>query len=446
MRKTAMAAMTGRLAWAVALALAACGSADPSANASAALAPGIAASAPAPVAAAAAIAPQDDLFAFAAGAQFVAKPDDNEYADASYGPYNLIDESDSTDWRAQGGKPATLVLELAERTKLTRVSFDTAGLNIEEKAVKGIRVEVSDTSPTDGFTQALATELKKVAKGQSFPITATGRWVRITALSNYGADNYGLIGVHGYGEQLTHSATIAGLSGSYDGNSGLGNLRLKQEGTRVTGCYDYRGGQISGGTEGRVMKVELSEEGVSGGRDKQIGLFSISSDGNYLFGLTRALDSDVSTALFSVYSANKVSGAIGDCPAIADWKGQAAKSQLSTALEKSGRARLDGINFDFNADVIRPESRPLLDQVAAMLKEHGDWTVTLEGHTDNVGGPAFNKDLSTRRAAAVKAYLASAGVSAARLTSIGFGFDKPVASNDTQSGRAENRRVEIVKT
>lgn len=445
MRRTAIAAMAGRLAWIVALALAACGSADPSANASSALAPGTAATASVPGAAPVA-APQDDLFAFAAGAQFVAKPDDNEYADASYGPYNLIDESDSTDWRAQGGKPATLVLELAERTKLTRVSFDTAGLNIEEKAVKGIRVEVSDTSATDGFTQALATELQKVANGQSFPIAATGRWVRITALSNYGAENYGLIGVHGYGEQLTHSATIAGLSGSYDGNSGLGNLRLKQEGTRVTGCYDYRGGLISGGTEGRMMKVELSEEGLSGGRDRQIGLFSISSDGKYLFGLTRGVDGDGSTALFSVYSANKVSGAIGDCPAIADWKGQAAKSQLSAALEKSGRARLDGINFDFNADVIRPESRPLLDQVAAMLKEHGDWTVTLEGHTDNVGGPAFNKDLSTRRAAAVKAYLATAGVPAARLTSIGFGFDKPVASNDTQSGRAENRRVEIVKT
>jgi outer membrane protein OmpA-like peptidoglycan-associated protein len=442
MRKTAM---TRRLAWVVALALAACGSADPSANASSTLAPGTAATAAAPAAATAA-APQEDLFAFAAGAQFVAKPDDNEYADASYGPYNLIDESDSTDWRAQGGKPATLVLELAERTKLTRVSFDTAGLNIEEKAVKGVRVEVSDTSATDGFTQVLATELKKVAKGQSFPITATGRWVRITALSNYGAENYGLIGVHGYGEQLTHSATIAGLSGSYDGNSGLGNVRLKQEGTRVTGCYDYRAGLISGGTEGRMMKVELSEESSSGGRDKQIGLFSISSDGNYLFGLTRGIDDDASAALFSVYSANKVSGAIGDCPAIADWKGQAAKSQLSTALEKSGRARLDGINFDFNADVIRPESRPLLDQVAAMLKEHGDWNVTLEGHTDNVGGPAFNKDLSTRRAAAVKAYLATAGVPAARLASIGFGFDKPVASNDTQSGRAENRRVEIVKT
>jgi outer membrane protein OmpA-like peptidoglycan-associated protein len=80
------------------------------------------------------------------------------------------------------------------------------------------------------------------------------------------------------------------------------------------------------------------------------------------------------------------------------------------------------------------------------LKEHIDWNITLEGHTDNVGGGQFNKDLSARRAAAVKAYLAKAGVPETRLVSAGFGFDKPVASNDTEIGRAENRRVEIVKT
>lgn len=428
------------LAGAIALALAACGAGNPGANAAAGT-PDAAATAAAKPAA----APPEDLFAFAAGAQFVAKPDDNEYADANYGPYNLLDESDTTDWMAAAGKPAVFVLELAERTRLDRVSFDTEGLNIDAKAVKGIRVEVSDTSASDGFTEVLSAELKQATKGQSFPVKATGRWVRITALSNYGADYYGLIGVHGYGEQLTHNATITGLSGTYDGHSGLGALRLKQEGTRVTGCYDYRNGLISGGTEGRVMKVELSEEGLNGTREKQIGLFSISSDGKYLFGLTRAIDSDASRSLFSVYSADKVDPSIGDCPAIPDWKGQAAKSQLSTALEKNGRARLDGINFDFNSDTIRVESEPLLDQVAAMLKEHGDWTVTLEGHTDNVGGASFNLDLSTRRAAAVKTYLIKAGVPAARLSSKGFGFDKPVASNDTQGGRAENRRVEIAK-
>jgi hypothetical protein len=152
----------------VALTLAACGSANSGANASTATLQGVAAATRSTPAAA-----KEDLFAFAAGAQFVAKPDDNQYEDANYGPHNLIDESDYTDWSAQSGKSAVLVLELAERTKLDRVSFDTAGLNIDAKAVRGIRVEVSDTSPTDGFKQVLATELKQQTKGQSFPVAAT---------------------------------------------------------------------------------------------------------------------------------------------------------------------------------------------------------------------------------------------------------------------------------
>lgn len=432
-------AALGRQPWIIALALAACGSGDAASNALSAAAE------PAAKSAATATAAKDDLFAFAAGAQFVAKPEDNIYEDANAGPYNLIDESEWTDWSVQADKPAVLVLELAERTRLDRIAFDTDGLNVDAKAVKGIRVEVSDTSATDGFTQVLATELKTRANGQSFTISATGRWVRITALSTHGAEYYGLMGVHGYGTQLTHNAAIGELSGTYEGHNGIGALRLKREGTRVVGCYDYRNGLIAGGAEGRVFKAELSEDGVDGGVARQIGLFSLSSDGKYLFGLTRALGGDVKSALFQIYSADKIDKSIGDCPAIPDWKGSAAKSQLTAALEKSGRARLDGINFDFNSDVIRPESKPLLDQVAAMLKEHGDWKVTLEGHTDNVGGAAFNQDLSARRAAAVNAHLIGAGVPAARLAARGFGFEKPVATNDTQGGRAQNRRVEIVK-
>ena len=69
----------------------------------------------------------------------------------------------------------------------------------------------------------------------------------------------------------------------------------------------------------------------------------------------------------------------------------------------------------------------------------------IEGHTDNVGGQAFNQLLSERRAAAVNSYLTSGGVDAARLSSAGFGFSKPVATNDSEVGRAQNRRVERVK-
>jgi OOP family OmpA-OmpF porin len=398
-------------------------------------------------------APSDDLFAYAAGAQFVQIPAGNDYGDLNYGPINMIDESLVTDWTSEAaGKPAILVLELAERTAISRLAFDTAGMLRDEKSPRKITVEISDVSATEGYKTVLATELKSGINGQSFPVSApgpsapaVGRYVRLTISSNYGDDYYGLTGFHGYGEQLTHSATIADVSGTYEGASGWGKVRLKQEGSRVTGCYDYREGIIAGGVEGRLLKVEMTEKVDGGGTDRQLGLFYFSKDGKFTFGLTRQPGEDASRSLAAKYSANKVSNDIGDCPAIADWHGKAAKSQLSAELLNDGRARLDGVNFDFSAATIQPGSRSLLDQVARMLDENAAWQITLEGHTDDVGGAAFNKDLSERRAAAVRAYLVSAGIAPGRLSTVGFGLEQPVASNQTQSGRAQNRRVEIVR-
>jgi len=73
------------------------------------------------------------------------------------------------------------------------------------------------------------------------------------------------------------------------------------------------------------------------------------------------------------------------------------------------------------------------------------WTVTIEGHTDNIGTDADNLSLSQRRANAVLAAVTAAGVGPDRLTAVGFGESKPIASNDTLEGRARNRRVELAR-
>jgi outer membrane protein OmpA-like peptidoglycan-associated protein len=88
----------------------------------------------------------------------------------------------------------------------------------------------------------------------------------------------------------------------------------------------------------------------------------------------------------------------------------------------------------------------VLKEIAATLKEHGDLKILIEGHTDNVGAAASNLALSDQRAAAVKAALvADYGLSADRITTQGLGDTKPSAPNTTAAGRAQNRRVEIVK-
>jgi len=104
------------------------------------------------------------------------------------------------------------------------------------------------------------------------------------------------------------------------------------------------------------------------------------------------------------------------------------------------------IHFEFDKDIIRKESFPILDAVVEVLVKNPKIKIEVQGHTDNKGSPAYNKGLSDRRAAAVKKYLVGHGVEAARLTSHGYGMEVPIVKNDTDQNRALNRRVQFVRT
>lgn len=394
-------------------------------------------------------AANDDLFAFAAGARFVQSPADADFHQMAYSPLNMLDESAITDWRGKAAQPAVFVIELPERAAISRLAFDSAPFLRDGQTLKRVKVEISDTSATAGFATLLETDLKMATREQDFPLATAGegRWVRLTVESNYGDEYYGLSGFRGYGRQLSQgTAHIENVSGTYRGSSGWGRLHLKQEGSRVVGCYDYREGLIAGGIEGNLLKVEMTEHINAERTETWLGLFALAPGSKEIFGLTRRAADTPNQGYSAYYSGVRESDDIGDCPAIPGWRtASAAQSQLAEQLTTERRARLDGINFAFNSAVIEAASKPLLDQVVGMLKDKADWRITLEGHTDNIGGAAFNARLSTERAAAVKAYLIAGGVDGARLESQGFGFDRPVATNDTQAGRAQNRRVEIVR-
>jgi len=115
-------------------------------------------------------------------------------------------------------------------------------------------------------------------------------------------------------------------------------------------------------------------------------------------------------------------------------------------LAGEGRIVTHGILFDTGSDVIKPESGPTLRSILALLQEDPALKFAVEGHTDDQGGPKVNGPLSEKRAAAVKAWLVKQGVAGDRLTSKGLGQSKPIDSNETLEGRANNRRVEFVKT
>jgi outer membrane protein OmpA-like peptidoglycan-associated protein len=105
---------------------------------------------------------------------------------------------------------------------------------------------------------------------------------------------------------------------------------------------------------------------------------------------------------------------------------------------------LRGVNFDFDKATLRPDAIPILDEAARTLKTESSLLVSVEGHTDSRGTDEYNQALSVRRATTVRNYLSEHGVDAGRLTVVGHGESRPVASNDTDDGRAQNRRVELL--
>ena len=122
------------------------------------------------------------------------------------------------------------------------------------------------------------------------------------------------------------------------------------------------------------------------------------------------------------------------------------ESGVAQQLAQAKRADVYGIYFNFASDELRPESEPVLQEIAAALQAHPDWKLTVNGHTDSIGNDAANLDLSRRRSVAVRKALAERfQVDASRLLTDGFGASQPKESNDTAGGRALNRRVELVR-
>lgn len=104
------------------------------------------------------------------------------------------------------------------------------------------------------------------------------------------------------------------------------------------------------------------------------------------------------------------------------------------------------VNFDFNSSNLTSLAKSNLDKLVTVLKNNPDTNINIYGHTDNIGSDAVNLRISGQRAAAVKNYFTAQGVSASRLFTEGLGKSSPVASNDTDAGRAKNRRVEFAIT
>ena len=386
-------------------------------------------------------ADEKDLLSFFSGALIVKKT--AEYG-SGWTAENAIDENPESGWASPENEISnrSFVVELPEKTVLKSLSFDTAHTEDEDRGAKEITIEISDMSADSGFQEIARVSLKNKTDNQRFPASReiAGRFVRVSFGANQGSSRYvELMNIRGFGQQLTKTP-LENVSGTY--STDYGDFHIKQEGTSVIGCYEQQSGLIKGGIEDRIMKLNWSE--ADGDKGPAVMVFT--NDGKKMVGRWWNSDQDVLKAVGGQWNGAKKSNDVGACPNLPNLsKANQAQNQITDDLKKTGRATVYGINFDTGSDVIKPESKTVLDEITALLKENKDWKMTVEGHTDNVGGADYNQNLSEKRAAAVRDFLVKAGIEAARLNSAGFGMSKPVASNESTFGRAQNRRVELVK-
>lgn len=379
------------------------------------------------------------LVSLAAGAIVVKRP--SEWA-LFQSAFNLIDERPASIWASALNETSrqTIVIALAERTALEIVEFDSgsAELQFHGCSANEITVEMSDTGEDARFLPIARVSLADRANGQRFRTTADvpGRWVRLTIENNHGSKSVTELGeFRAYGRQLTHTP-FPDVTGIYEAYM-TGEIHFKQEGSSIAGCYETLHGRITGGVSGHVFTFTWIEN--TGGAAPGHGVMVFTPDASQFASLWWGPNDGGGYGRLVIGSRKSV--AKWSCPDSSVGVG----GQIASAIEASGRATLYGINFDTDSDTIKEESKPALDTIASMLESKPEWKVTIEGHTDSISTDEHNRELSERRARAVCDYLKSAGADAARLTPVGYGASRPVSDNDTELGRAQNRRVELAR-
>lgn len=399
--------------------------------------------------------PGRNWLAFGAGTVVVTTTSESRSSDSR--ARQLIDESGFA-WMTADGQISdqSVTFELPARTTFKRFIVDTASPTyLDGSSAKDVLIEVSDASATDGF-QAIAqgtladSGSRGGVDGQVLEATQAlpARWLRFTAKDNFGSTRFILTKeLSGYGEQEAR-APIASVSGTYRMPS-VGELHLKQDGNAIIGCYDSEEGLVEGTIDGRTMTLvdSTSRTREKDAKSSYIAI-NVVDGGKTLLSTWWGWSATPTRKNYDrFYVGSKTADAIGHCKHLPglDGSNDAVKDAIEQDLQDVGKTILHGINFDFDSDAIRADSRPTLDKVAAILKDKPEWSFSVEGHTDNIGGAAFNQQLSERRAAAVVAYLTQAGIAAGRLTSSGHGFTRPLAPNDSEVERAQNRRVELVR-
>ncbi|NKB88454.1 MAG: OmpA family protein [Acidobacteria bacterium] len=250
------------------------------------------------------------------------------------------------------------------------------------------------------------------------------RWVKVRLVGGIDVQReqmyYEFSEIIGNGEQETVPLS-EGFNGIWRGRGVL--VELKQVGPTVTGCYGASGGLLSGTVSGNVLRAR-GEDMTSGVES----LFVLLLDGEG--GISGVSSSN--GAPFRLYAG-------GIAP-----DGTTTRCTETPEPELGCGSVIHGINFDFDSADLRADAAPVLEQLYDGLAADAAARILIEGHTSSEGADDYNLALSGRRAQSVVDDLVRRGISADRIEAAGIGEVRPIATNDDESGRAMNRRVEVV--
>ncbi|QFT30173.1 Outer membrane porin F precursor [Labrenzia sp. THAF82] len=350
----------------------------------------------------------------------------------------LIDGDPTIGWSSaqHQSAPNEFVFELAEDYVLEALSFDNTHTDEPTHpgiSAQGVKVFVSDDRADGPY--------REIYQGNIAPtgITTVGlekketaRFVKLLLSTNGGHAEYTeLMEFAAFGQPQGNRQQTSNFSGVYTTN--WGPFYLKFSDGELSGCYDHDNGKFVGTSVGGVMNIEWREDGEDSGS----AVLALSASGDQFSGLWYK-NAELHGTWIGKRSVDQAGAP--QCAAIVQ---TSTKSKVAQSLDAYGVTRLYGIYFDFDSDVIKPESATTLNQVQAWLKDNPGKRVVFEGHTDAKGSDAYNQSLSAKRAAAVVRWLSGQGVDIGNLTHVGLGEIQPVADNATETGRSLNRRVEM---
>ncbi|MDR2452014.1 MAG: OmpA family protein [Candidatus Accumulibacter sp.] len=398
------------------------------------------------------------------------------------------------DLRKDGSRDAILFYALA--APATIETFRVGGEDERNKIPHRIAFAVS-SSPAGEFQTVAAFDVpeshfaaRRPKYDFSIPVSRkiSGRYLRVTLSGTNGQYRLSRFGAQGRFDRAVSLREdfngIYRMIGGRDANTPADTAMVKQQkytahfpylilhqkGSQVSGCYVY--GTGNGGAGGKLLLQEISEVNgtLTGGVENNVFRFTRTHAGDggqsqgamALFPVAQGINRGHYNLVGHLLVERNTSGKEGEgalrvnltrfsstptACAVSGQKEKSASETLAENLEKAGKVQLYGVNFDFDADTLRPESGAVLDEVVKLARANPGWKFEIGGHTDSIGSAGYNQKLSERRAASVVRYLTGKGVDAARLRARGYGASRPLVSerDGNEAARAQNRRVELVK-